>query len=62
MARLNERVAKLEKHISPAPLQDVRLLSHVDPDFDKKLAENEAAGAFTIVLVGIKPERQHEAH
>lgn len=62
MARLNERVTKLESHLHPEQRMDVRLLFAHHSDFDQQLADAKAAGAFAIVIRGISPAKQDEAH
>lgn len=55
MGRLNERLGKLEATlIKPAP-QEWRLLSSLDPDFERQCAEATAAGAHVIVMVPLEP-------
>ena len=58
MGRLDERVGKLETAlIKPVP-QEWRLLSSLEHDFGRRLAEAEAAGANVIVMVPLKPLAQ----
>jgi len=62
MARLNERVARLETHLTPAPMKEIRLLAKGTPEFDQKMVAAKEAGADVIVLVPVVPPARHETH